>query len=77
MSEVTIFTRSDDPNSDMIRNLLKFHNIEFVNKDIMTLQNLIELKKVSARTITPTLVIDGKVYIGFDREKIKEVLNIK
>ena len=77
MSEVTIFTRSDDPNSDMIRNLLKFHNIEFVNKDIMTLQNLIELKKVSARTITPTLVIDCKVYIGFDREKIKEVLNIK
>lgn len=55
---------------------LSQRNIEFTEKNIRTdldaMQEMVEMNSQS----TPTTVIDGEVIIGFDREKISELLGI-
>jgi glutaredoxin len=62
----------------MLKNLLKYNGLEFENIDISrnekAKQEMIEISGQSE--ITPVMSVDGIIFIGFDREKIKEVLNI-
>jgi glutaredoxin 3 len=55
---------------------LSQRNIEFTEKNIRTdldaMQEMVEMNSQS----TPTTVIDGEVVIGFDRQKISELLGI-
>ena len=72
-----MYGRAGDPYSDMIRNILKYHNIEFENIEVSRDPDAFRsLMKASGQTSTPVLVVDGKVYIGFDHEMIKNVLGI-
>ena len=75
--EVIAYTRNDDPYSQMLKNILQSNKIAFENKEVSrdagTLQ---EMKEASGQEKTPVLVIDGKAYCGFDREMIKEVLQL-
>jgi glutaredoxin 3 len=52
------------------------NNIEFTEKNIRTdldaMQEVVEMNSQS----TPTTVIDGEVIIGFDRQKISELLGL-
>jgi len=67
------------PYSDMLKNLLKYHNIEFENIDISRNEKAKQemIKKSSQSEITPVIDFNGQIFIGFDREKIKEVLKIQ
>jgi len=75
--EVKIYTRNDDPYSQMMKNILQVNNVELENiegcRDLKALQEMI---KESGQGKTPVLVIDEKVYCGFDREMIKEPLQL-
>ena len=55
---------------------LSQRNIEFTEKNIRTdldaMQEMVEMNSQS----TPTTVIDGEVIIGFDRQKISELLGL-
>ena len=55
---------------------LSQRNIEFTEKNIHTdldaMQEMVEMNSQS----TPTTVIDGEVIIGFDRQKISELLGL-
>ena len=75
---VTLYIRTGDPYSDMIKNLLRFHKIEFDIVEISSHpEKLNELKELSGQENTPVLRVDDRVFIGFDREKIKELLGIE
>jgi len=76
--QIKLYTRTGDPYSDMVKNLLKYYNIEFEVIEVSrNIEKQKELYKISGQINTPVLKIDEKVYTGFDREKIKEILGIK
>lgn len=76
--QIKLYIRSGCPYCDMVRNILKYHNVEYevieISRNTEKQKELIEL---SGQSATPVLIVDDKVFIGFDREKIKEVLGIK
>lgn len=73
--EIKVYSRNGDPYSEMLKSILKYHNVVYenieVSRDKGALQTMIDL---SGQEQTPVLVVDGKVYVGFDRELIKNVL---
>ena len=73
--KIILYFKAGDPYGDMIRNLLKYHNVDFETFEITN--NLEKIKEISGQYSTPVLQVDDKVFVGFDREKIKEVLGIK
>ena len=76
--EVKVYSSSQEPYSEMLRNILKYNNVEFENYDIKDPKNKAEmLNKTGGQDTTPVLEVDGKIFIGFDREKIKEIVGIK
>ncbi len=75
--KVRLYTRAGCPYSDMLKNLLKYYNIEFENIEISRdFEKQKELQKISGQCTTPVLKINNKIFIGFDREKIKQALGI-
>jgi len=75
--KVKIYTKNNDVYSDMIRNLLKTNNIEFEMVDVSRNKDRFkEMQEISGQANTPVIQIDDKVFLGFDREKIKEVLGL-
>lgn len=76
--KIRLYIRSGCPYCDMVKNLLKYHNIEFEMIEISRdFEKQKELQELSGQCTTPVLQVDDKFFIGFDREKIKEVLGIK
>ena len=76
--EIKVYGSNREPYSEMLRNILKSNNIIFENLDIKDPRNYKEmLEKTGGETTLPVLEVDGKIFIGFDREKIKEVLGLK
>jgi glutaredoxin len=61
-----------------LKEFLKKHNIEFedidVSKDEKALKEMI---KKSGQMGVPVVEIDGEIVVGFDKEKICKLLNIK
>lgn len=73
--EIKVYTKAGDPYSDMLKSLLQYNEIEFENIEVSNKPAL--LKEVSGQDkITPVIDIDGKIFIGFDREQIREVLGL-
>ncbi|MEK6826695.1 MAG: glutaredoxin family protein [Nanoarchaeota archaeon] len=76
--QVRIYVKTGDPYSDMVKNLLKYYEVEHETIEVSRNQEkLKELLEISGQTNTPVLVVDDKVFAGFDREKIKEILGLK
>ena len=75
--QIKVYGRAGDPYSDMIRNILKYHHIEFENIEVSRDPDAFrQLVRESGQNNTPVLVVDGKAYVGFDHEMIKNVLGI-
>ncbi|MFH1592298.1 MAG: glutaredoxin family protein [Candidatus Woesearchaeota archaeon] len=78
MPKIKLYTKTGDPYSDMVKNLLMYHRVECEFVEVSrNLERQKELFEISGQTNTPVLKVDDKVYTGFDREKIKEILGIK
>lgn len=76
--KIRLYIRAGCPYCDMVKNLLKYHNVDFESVEISrNLEKQKELQELSGQCTTPVLIIDDKVFIGFDREKIKEVLGLE
>ncbi len=76
--EVKVFSTPVCPYCYTLKEFLKENNIEF--KDIDVSQDEEEQKRMvekSGQMAVPVVEIDGEMVIGFDREKICELLNIK
>lgn len=75
--KVKLYTRTGCPYCDMTKNLLKYFEVEFENIEISRdFEKQKQLQEISGQCTTPVIVCEDKIFIGFDREKIKEVLGI-
>jgi len=76
--KVRIFSTPVCPYCVTLKEFLKEHNIEFedidVSKDKPSLDEMIEK---TGQMGVPVVDINGQFVIGFDKEKINELLNIK
>ncbi len=75
---VTVYVKAGDPYSDMLKNLLKYYEIEHEIVEVSRNEEKLKIiRELSGQYNTPVLKVDEKVFVGFDREKIKEILGIK
>jgi glutaredoxin-like YruB-family protein len=57
--------------------LFKANSIDYEELDVSANdKNLEEMKEISGQMGVPVIIIDGKMFLGFDREKIEEALGI-
>lgn len=76
--KVKVFSTPTCPYCITLKEFLKEHNIEFedidVSQDKVAADEMIEK---SGQMGVPVVDIDGEIVIGFDKEKITKLLNIK
>ena len=75
---VRIFTTPGCPFCYTLREFLKERSIEFEEIDVSQNEKARdELIKKSGRLEAPIVEINGQIVVGFDKEKILKLLNIK
>ncbi|HDZ54338.1 MAG TPA: glutaredoxin family protein [Candidatus Nealsonbacteria bacterium] len=75
---VKVFSTPTCPYCVTLKEFLKEHSIEFEDIDVsQNKQALDEMVKNSGQMGVPVVDIDGQIIVGFDKEKISELLNIK
>jgi len=75
---VKVYSTSTCPYCLTLKEFLKEKNIEFEAIDVsQNKEALDEMVKKSGQMGVPVLDIDGQIVVGFDKEKISELLNIK
>ena len=75
---VKVYSTPACPYCVTLKEYLKQHNIEF--EDIDPSKNeaaLDEMVKKSGQMGVPVVDIDGQIVVGFNKEKIKELLKLK
>jgi len=78
MPSIKVFSTEFCPYCVALKEFLKENNIEFeavdVTEDLKAQEEMIEK---SGQMGVPVVDIDGEIIIGFDREKISQILGIK
>jgi glutaredoxin 3 len=75
---VKIYSTPSCPFCTTLKNFLKEHDIEFEDINVAEDQRAAEeMIKKSGQMGVPVADIDGQIVIGFDQERIKQLLNIK
>lgn len=78
MPQIKVFTTSACPYCHTLKEFLKNQGLEFedvdVSQDEKALEEMIEK---SGQTRVPVIEIDDKIVVGFDKEKITQLLKIK
>ena len=75
---IRVFSTPSCPYCVTLKEFLKEHNIKF--KDINVAEDIAareEMVKKSKQMGVPVVEIDNEIIIGFDKEKISKLLNIK
>jgi glutaredoxin-like YruB-family protein len=77
MKKIIIYSTATCPYCKMVKEYLKNNNIEFVDFDVADDQaKAEEMIKKSGQMGVPVLDIEGKIIVGFDREKINQELGL-
>jgi len=78
MPSIKVFSTEFCPYCVALKEFLKENNIEFeavdVTEDLKAQEEMIEK---SGQMGVPVVDIDGKIIIGFDREKISKILKLE
>ena len=75
---IRIFSTKNCPYCITLKKFFKKHNIIFEDIDITKNERLQEeVFKKTGRFEAPVVEIDNEIIIGFDKEKIVKLLNIK
>lgn len=78
MAKVRVFSTPTCPYCVTLKEYLKENNIAFQDIDVSQDQvALNEMVEKTEQTTVPVVDIDGQFVIGFDKEKISQLLNIK
>ena len=78
MAKVKIFSTPTCAYCVTLKEYLKKHNIDFEDIDVsQNKEALDEMIEKSNQMAVPVVDIDGKIIIGFDKEKISQLLKIK
>jgi len=76
--KITIYSTSTCPFCIRAKQFLKDNKIAFEDIDVAeNHEKAQEMIKKSGQMGVPVLEIDGEIIVGFDKEKIKEILDIK
>lgn len=77
MPKVIVYSTPTCPWCHKVKDFLKEHNIEFKDINVADDKDAAqEMVKKSGQMGVPVIEIDGKIIIGFDEEKIRELLKI-
>lgn len=78
MPKVRVYTTPICPYCAALKDFLKDHNIEFEEIDLsQDLEKQTEIIKKTKQMMVPVVEIDGEFIVGFEKEKIVKLLNIK
>ncbi len=78
MPKVRVFSTPSCPYCYTLKEWLKEHQVEFEDIDVTKdTQARDEMIKKSKQMGAPVVEIDGEVIVGFDKEKICQLLNIR
>jgi glutaredoxin-like YruB-family protein len=76
--KVKIFTTISCPYCHILKEFLREHNIEFEEVDVSEDEKAQkEMIEKSGQIGVPVAEIDGQIVVGFDKEKISQLLNIR
>lgn len=76
--KIRIFTTNACPYCYTLKEFLKEKNIEFEEIDVLKdARAREEIIKKSGQMAVPIIDIEGKIIVGFDKEKISNLLGIK
>ncbi|MBN2230146.1 MAG: hypothetical protein JW779_11210 [Candidatus Thorarchaeota archaeon] len=68
MPKAIIYTAPDCPHSKNLKDFLKENNIDFEENNILKSKEIaLELKEKTGQMGIPVAIIQGEVFIGFDR----------
>lgn len=77
MRKVRIFSTPSCPYCLTLKEYLKEHNVAFEDIDVSQDKNALdEMVEKSGQMGVPVVDIDGEIIIGFDKNKINQLLNI-
>lgn len=75
---ITIYSTPTCPYCVQLKNYLKDHGFKYTDIDVSKDQKKAEeMIEKSGQMGVPVADIDGQIVIGFNKEKVKKVLNIK
>ncbi|MDO8264819.1 MAG: glutaredoxin domain-containing protein [Candidatus Parcubacteria bacterium] len=78
MPKLRVFSTESCHYCHALKEFLKENNIDFEDIDVSIDKNaLSEMVEKSGQMGVPVVEINGNFIVGFDREKIKNLLNIK
>lgn len=73
-----VFSTPTCPYCVTLKEFLKEHDVEFEDIDVSKNKAVLdEMVKKSGQMGVPVVEIDGRIVVGFDKEKISELLNIE
>lgn len=77
MSKVSVYSTPTCPYCNMAKQFLAENNIEYANYDVSSdTARAQEMIDKSGQMGVPVIDIDGEIIIGFDRDRIAELLKI-
>ena len=78
MQKITIYTTPTCAYCKMTKAFFKEHNVTYEEKDVANDHVLAEeMVKKSGQMAVPVIDIDGQILVGFDKEGLSRLLNIK
>jgi len=77
MKKVIVYTAAWCPWCHRLMDFLRENKIEFEPRDVEQGKYAEEAMKKSGQAGIPVTDIDGKIVVGFNTPKLKELLNIK
>lgn len=76
--KVKVYSTLACPYCFTLKEFLKKNNIDFEDIDVSKDENALnEIVKKSGQMGVPVVEIDGKIVVGFDKEKISKLLNLE
>ncbi|MEM2089524.1 MAG: glutaredoxin domain-containing protein [Candidatus Pacearchaeota archaeon] len=75
--KVKVYSTKTCPWCYVAKNFLKAHKIEFEDIDVADPKAAQEMIEKTGQMSVPVIEIDGKIIIGFNEKKIKELLGIE
>ena len=78
MQKITIYTTPTCAYCKMTKAFFQEHNVVYEEKDVANDHALAEeMVKKSGQMAVPVIDIDGQILVGFDKEGLSRLLNIK
>jgi len=77
MAEIKVYSTPTCPYCKMVKQFLEEHQVAFAEVDVSASQTAAEeMIAKSGQLGVPVIELDGQVIVGFDKARIRQILNI-